>query len=221
MTNTEAMTMMRERFEARNELSSLTSEQAGLASEWAALKEDRARVATMLGKAESAYHDGTIISLVEGTVGPKVANPGTVLAGGDHIADVLYGREYVLAYLPTNRFYETASGQEVVITDGVNRQVGHIQTISAITDQLPAEFQSNFRSVERQQLVRIALDRKSVFPLLSKVEVTSPTTPTNLLIAARATTVEALSVGTHKLAGVAKRAFTAGHRVAIAVMGRL
>jgi multidrug resistance efflux pump len=219
MTNAEAMLTMRERFEARNEFSSLSSERAGLMSEWTALKENRARVTDMLDKTESAYHDGVIASPVDGTVGPKVVNPGTVLAGGDSLADVLYGTEYVLAYLPTNRFYGAEPEQRVVITDGVNRQSGRIQTISAIADQLPPEFQSNLRSVERQQLVRIALDRKSVFPLLSKVQVTSPASPANLLITARAGMVETLGVGADKLANVTRRAVIAARRVAAAAMG--
>jgi multidrug resistance efflux pump len=218
MTNAETMAMTRERFEAHNEASSLTSERAGLVSEWAALKENRGRVSAMLDKAESAYHDGTIVSPVDGTVGPRVINPGTVLGGGERLADVLYGTEYVLAYLPTNRFYGTELGQKVIITDGVNRQAGRIQTISAITDQLPPEFQSNFRSVERQQLVRIALDSKSVFPLLSKVEVTSPASPANVIITTRASIVEALGAGADMLGDVAKRAFAAGHRVLMAAM---
>jgi multidrug resistance efflux pump len=219
MTNAETMAMTRERFEARNEFSSLTSERTGLVSEWAALKENRARVAAMLAKMESAYHDGAIVSPVDGTVGPKVVSPGTVLAGGDRLAEVLYGTEYVLAYLPTNRFYGTEPGQKVVITDGVNRQIGRIQTIYGITDQLPPEFQSNFRSVERQQLVRISLDHKSVFPLLSKVEVTSPASPANVLMTARASILVALGVGAEKLADIANSAFSAGHRVPVAAMG--
>jgi multidrug resistance efflux pump len=220
MTNAETRGMMRELFEARNGFSTLTSERAGLVSEWAALKENRVRVAETLGKIKSAYHDGAIVSSVDGTVGPKVVNPGTVLAGGDRLVDVLYGTEYVLTYLPTNRFYGSAPGQKVVITDGVNRQRGHIQTVSAITDQLPPEFQSSFSSVERRQLVRIALDGKSVFPLLSKVEVTSPASPANVLITARASIVEALGIGANKLADGATSAFTAWHRAPVATMGR-
>jgi hypothetical protein len=146
-----------------------------------------------------------ITSPVEGTVGTRVATPGTVLAPGDHVAEVHHGTKYVLAYLPTNRFYSAAPGQQVVVTDGVNRQIGHLERIQAIADQLPAEFQTTFHSVERKQLARISLDGDSVFPLLSKIKATSPGAPSNLLAAARIAVTDGLTSGANWMASGAQR----------------
>jgi multidrug resistance efflux pump len=185
----------RERYDALREIASLKAEQAGLVSEQALVRGNRDRLALALDKAQRTYDDGTITSPIEGTVGTRVATPGTVLAPGDHVAEVHHGVKYVLAYLPTNRFYAAAPGQEVVVTDGVNRQIGHLERIEAIADQLPAEFQTSFHSVERKQLARISLEGDSVFPLLSKIKATSPEAPSNLLAAARVAVTAGLMSG--------------------------
>jgi hypothetical protein len=49
--------------------------------------------------------------------------------------------------------------------------------MESVTDALPAEFQSNFRSVERQQVMRITFDGEAPFPILAKVKVMSRFSP--------------------------------------------
>jgi hypothetical protein len=123
-----------------------------------------------------------VFSPVEGTVGPKVAAPGTVLRPGEPLAVVYYGPQYVVAYLPTNRLYSARPGDRVVVSDGGTHRWGQIERIEGLADALPAEFQSNFRSLERRQVVRVALpDGAPAFPLLAKINVSDWFAPGNLL----------------------------------------
>jgi multidrug resistance efflux pump len=175
----------RDRYDAAREVAALKAERVTLESERTALKAARGRVGEALAKALDLYRGGTVASPVSGTVGARVVAPGTVMAPGDVIADVNHGEKYVLAYLPTNRVYATRPGQEVVVTDGGNSQVGRIERIEAITDQVPKEFQSTFRGIDRQQVARVAIDNAAMFPLQAKIKVTAPNAPSNLLMALR------------------------------------
>jgi multidrug resistance efflux pump len=174
----------RDRYDAAREVATLKAELASLESERSALKAAKGRAAEALAKALVTYRDGAVTSPVSGTVGAKVVSPGTVMSPGDVIADVNHGEKYVLAYLPTNRFYATKPGQAVVVTDGSNGQVGRIERIEAITDQLPKEFQSTTRGIDRQQVARVAISDAAMFPLQSKIKVTAPSAPSNLLMSA-------------------------------------
>jgi multidrug resistance efflux pump len=175
----------RDRYDAAREVASLKAERAALESERATLRAARGRASDALAKALDTYRDGAVASPVSGTIGARVVAPGTVMAPGDVIADINHGQKYVLAYLPTNRFYSTRPGQAVVVTDGGSRQIGRIERIEAITDQVPKEFQSTFRGIDRQQVARVAIDDAAMFPLLSKIKVTAPDAPSNLLMSAR------------------------------------
>lgn len=165
--------MSRAHYDAARDSADLRAEASALESEKQALKGNLARIATALGNAIQTYSDGAVVASIAGTVGPKVVAAGTVLRPGEAFADIYDGDQYVLAYLPTNRLYPTYVGRSVLITDGVNSEGGKIQRIERITDALPVEFQSSFRSIDRQQLVRVTLDGTSQFPLFSKIKVTS------------------------------------------------
>ena len=184
------------RYEAERDVESLRAEAASLVSERNALEGNLNRISAALDAARTTYRDGAVFSPVDGTVGPKVAAPGTVLPPGEPLAVVYYGPQYVVAYLPTNRLYSARPGDRVIVSDGGTRRRGQIERIEGLADALPAEFQSNFRSLERRQIVRVALDDGApAFPLLAKITVSDWFTPTNLLFQAR----EALAVvlGTH------------------------
>jgi multidrug resistance efflux pump len=171
----------RDAYDAAREVESLRGELASLASESAANKSNLANLAETLARARATYRDGVVSSPVDGTIGARVATPGAVLAHGEVMAEVFHGEKYVLAYLPTNRMYGVASGQKVTVTDGVNSESGHIERIEAITDRAPPEFQSNFRGVDRNQVVRIAFDSPTAFPLMAKITVTGPYGLSNLV----------------------------------------
>jgi multidrug resistance efflux pump len=170
-----------ERYLALREAASLRAEAAGLESERAALEGNLSRLTAALDKADQTYRDGEIVAPADGIVGTKVVSVGTVLSPGDHLAEIHHGETHVIAYFTTNRLYSITPGKEVVITDGVNRQAGHIQRLESIADRVPPEFQSNFRSVDRQQVVRVSMERSKVFPLLAKIKVTDPMAPSNLV----------------------------------------
>jgi hypothetical protein len=91
-----------------------------------------------------------------------------------------------VAYLPTNRLYSARSRDRVIVSDGGTRRRGQIERVEGLADALPAEFQSNFRSLERRQVVRVVLDDGApAFPLLAKITVSNRFAPTNLLFQAR------------------------------------
>jgi multidrug resistance efflux pump len=171
------------RYEAAREAEGLRAEATSLTSERTALESNLNRIATALEAARATYRDGAIFSPVEGTVGPKAAAPGTVLRPGEPVAVVYYGPQYVVAYLPTTRLYSTKPGDHVIVSDGRTHRRGRIERVEGLAEALPAEFQSNFRSLERRQVVRVALDDDGgpAFPLLAKISVSDWYSPTNLL----------------------------------------
>ena len=181
------------RYEAARDVESLRAEAASLVSERSAVEGNLNRIAAALDAARATYHDGAVFSPVDGTVGPKVAAPGTVLLPGEPLAVVYDGPQYVVAYLPTNRLYSASPGDRVIVSDGGTRQRGQIERVEGLADALPAEFQSSFRSLERRQVVRVALDDgAAAFPLLAKITVSNWFAPTNLLFQAREALVTVL-----------------------------
>src|SRR6516165_11878690 len=170
-------------YEAARDVESLRAEAASLVSERSALEGNINRIAAALDAARATYRDGAVFSPVDGTVGPKVAAPGTVLRPGEPLAVVYYGPPYVVAYLPTNRLYSAKPGDHVIVSDGGTCRPGRIERVEGLADALPAEFQSNFRSLERRQVVRVALDEGASvgFPLLAKISVVDWYAPANLV----------------------------------------
>jgi multidrug resistance efflux pump len=193
-TTVRAAEAMRDRYEAEREAASLGAEKASLISERLALNENRARISSALDKAKRTYREGVIVSPVGGIVGARLVSPGTVLSPGNILGEVYHGEKYVLAYLPTNRYYPTEVGQPVVVADGGKREIGQLERIEVITDQTPPEFRSSLRGVDRQQVARISLPDGSLFPLLSKINVTATYAPSNLLANARQVAAASLSI---------------------------
>lgn len=171
----------RDKYDAAREVAALRAEQSALEAEASALRANGARLADALEKAKATYHDGVVTSPVSGVVGPKTVDPGVVLRPGDPIADIYHGRKYVLAYLPTNRLYGVSPGREVVVTDGTNRETGRIERVESFAAQVPPEFQNGLRGVDRQQVARVELANTGALPLLTKIKVTDPRAPSNIL----------------------------------------
>jgi multidrug resistance efflux pump len=171
----------RDTYDAAREVATLRSEQSALESEDAAAKLNLTLMNEALERARESYHDGVVSSPVNGTIGARVTQPGTVISRGEVMAEVYHGVKYVLAYLPTNRMYGIGPGQRVIVTDGVNRESGKVERIEAITDRAPPEFQSSFRGVDRNQVARIAFDKPTQFPLMAKIRVTGPYGLSNIL----------------------------------------
>lgn len=169
------------RYEAAREAVSLRADAISLRSEATAIDGNIERLRVALETATKAYGDGALVAPLTGTVGSRVVSPGTVLKPGEAFAEVYHGASYVIAYIPTSRLYSVSVGQCVVISDGVHRQNGTIERVEGITDAVPPEFQSSFRSVDRQQLIRVKLEGDIGIPLYSKIKVTSMYWPRNLI----------------------------------------
>jgi hypothetical protein len=87
-----------------------------------------------------------------------------------------------VAYLPTGRLYSAKPGDRIIVNDGALHGRGRIERIEGLADALPAEFQSNFRSLERREVVRVGLDQGGpAFPLFAKINVSNWYTPGNLV----------------------------------------
>lgn len=181
------------RYAAEKELSGLQAEDQALRSERTGLTEGLARIETAMKRTQDNYQNGAIYASRDGTIGPGIQSPGTALTSGEVVTDIYYGDNTVKAYLPTDRLYSLDRGDRVFVSDGRTRVAGTVLRIDAIADKLPAEFQSGFRSIERRQIVSIALKGSDDFPLLSKVRVSKPWAPWNVV--ANAAVFAAESVG--------------------------
>jgi multidrug resistance efflux pump len=172
--------MIRELFEARREKVSMEAEASSIKDQIDGVRQSLAEVDHALEQSRQAYSDGAIISSVDGVIGARVPNPGAVYRAGDPLLDILNGAPYVLAYLPTERFFGVSRGERVVVTDGTKSVAGVIERIETVADYLPPEFQSTFQPNEKQQIARVVLDSANIFPMLSKVYVTSSWSPAHV-----------------------------------------
>ncbi len=169
--------IIRELYDARREKVSMEAEAGSIQDQIDGLRRSLTEIDRALEQSRQAYADGAIISDVDGVIGARVPNPGSVYRAGDPLLDILNGAPYVLAYLPTERLFGVSRGQRVVVTDGTKSVGGVIERIDTVADYLPPEFQSTFQPNEKQQVARVLLDGANPFPMLSKVYVTSSWSP--------------------------------------------
>ncbi|MGL4813221.1 MAG: HlyD family secretion protein, partial [Beijerinckiaceae bacterium] len=181
-TNTRVSEATRELFEAEKDEAQIGSEEFSLRDEMRAATASRKELEMLLASIRRLFNEGNILAPVDGTVGPKVINIGQVLKPGDPALEIYRGDAYVIGYMPTSRLYSIGVGDTVVVTDGTMRTRGTIERIEAMAEAVPPEFQSSFRSVDRQQVMRIAVndDDASRFPITGKVRVVGVFTPTNV-----------------------------------------
>jgi multidrug resistance efflux pump len=175
----------REVFDSEREETMIDAEHNALSGEIVGVRKSRAEMERLLGEVRRAFNDGRIVAGIGGTVGARVVLPGSVVSRGQAIAEIYHGETHVKAFMPNGRFYGIDVGDRVVVTDGVTRRMGVIARVEGVSDQLPQEFQSNFRSVERQQLMRIELDGQAPFAVPSKVRVLGRFTPNSVFALAK------------------------------------
>jgi multidrug resistance efflux pump len=168
---------IREFYESEREEAQAIAESRTLADELKQVAASKVELEKIITALKDSYNEGRLVSEVEGRVGSRVPSRGMVTKRGDAIVDVFHGETHVIAYVPNSRFYGIDAGDRVVVTDGINRRIGSVQRMESVTDALPAEFQSNFRSIERQQVMRIAFEGEAPFPILAKVKVMSRFSP--------------------------------------------
>jgi multidrug resistance efflux pump len=171
----------REVFEAEREEAKLIAEEATLSDELRTAGASREELQNVLATMRLNYNDGKILAAASGTVGPKVVSPGSVLKPGEAALDIYRGRPYVVTYLPTSRIFSVEAGDMVVVTDGKKRAIGIVQRIETLAEAAPPEFQSAFRSVDRQQVARVEFDLEGPpFPIYAKVKVAGRISVTNV-----------------------------------------
>jgi multidrug resistance efflux pump len=168
---------IREFYESEREEAQAIAESRTLADELKQVTASKAELEKIIVALKASYNEGALVSEVSGRVGSRVPSRGMVTKRGDAIVDVFHGETHVVAYVPNSRIYGIDAGDRVVVTDGINRRIGIVQRMESVTDALPAEFQSNFRSVERQQVMRIVFEGEAPFPILAKVKVMSRFSP--------------------------------------------
>jgi multidrug resistance efflux pump len=176
---------VREFYEAEREEAQVNAENRTLAGERGQVEASLKELDKLIGSLKASYNDGILLAQIDGRVGSRVPSRGQVLKRGDAIVDLFHGETHVIAYVPNNRLYSVEPGEVVVVTDGITRRHGRVQRVETVTDSLPAEFQSQFRTIERQQVMRIAFEGEPPFPILAKVKVMSRMSPYALAAMAR------------------------------------
>lgn len=136
-----------------------------LQAETVAIRQQLERLAPAIDKAESAleelqrlYGKGELVSPIDGIVGRRNVEAGAVIAPGEVVAEVYGTGSYVLAYMPTGTLYSVKAGESVTIEWGVRKTRGRIAAIEPLAMALPKEFQTAFKPVARNQLLRIDFD---------------------------------------------------------------
>lgn len=180
-TNARASEATRELFEAERDEAQLKAEDFSLRDEMQAATASRQELQNLLASIRRMFNEGGIIASVDGIVGPKVGNVGQILKPGDPALEIYKGDAFIVGYMPTSRLYSINVGDVVIVTDGTMRSKGHVVRIESLAEAVPPEFQSSFRSVERQQVMRIEIDASAPrFPVHGKVRVVGVFTPTNV-----------------------------------------
>ncbi|MEO0496889.1 MAG: HlyD family efflux transporter periplasmic adaptor subunit [Pseudomonadota bacterium] len=158
-------------YATQRDVTQLESEVTAAQGELDNLTAARETLENAIAQLTQAYNDGVIRAPVDGIVGARVPSNGEVFGGGETIMEVLSGRSYVLAYVPTSRFYSVEEGQPVVVSDGYQKAIGRIAKMGRVTDALPSEFQGAFATTERLQIMTIEFDHEVPFVLKAKVKV--------------------------------------------------
>ncbi len=158
-------------YEAASRLAGLHAEASLLANELPLLTRGRERADSTLRQLEAFYDRGLIRAARDGTTGTRVPAPGQVAKIGDELLQIYGDQTSVLAYLPDTYLFTLSTGDRVELIGGQDRAEGIIESLLAVTDALPPEFQSTFRPRDRSRLMRIRLIEGSGFALSQKVHV--------------------------------------------------
>ena len=201
-TNARVSEATRELFESEKDEAQLNAEEFSLRDEMQAATSSRRELQQLLESIRRMFNEGALLATADGTVGPKVANVGQILKPGDPALEIYKGESYIVGYMPTSRLYSVDVGDSVVVTDGTMRTRGRVVRIESMAEAIPPEFQSSFRSVERQQVMRIEIDERAPrFPIYGKVRVAGMFTPTNVTSILKSA-VAGVATSVLRLAGV-------------------
>ena len=159
-------------------------ESGALQAETDAIRQQLTRLAPAIDKAEAAlanldhlYGSGDVLAPIDGIVGRRNVEAGAVITPGEVLLEIYGNGSYVLAYMPTGTLYSVEAGDRVIVEWGVRSASGHITAIEPVAMALPKEFQTAFKPVARNQLLRIEFDdrtdRDNLPPLFAKVDIHS------------------------------------------------
>ncbi len=143
-------------------------------AEFAKLRDSAARAAEALKTLESLYRDGVVAAPESGLVGTVRVARGEGVKEGQRLAEIFHGPRFVLAYVPVGALYGVAPDDEVVLRFGFRTLEGRIESRLPVAYRLPDEFQRQFQTLERRQLIRVGITDDAVPPLFTEVEVTRP-----------------------------------------------
>ncbi len=157
-------------------------ESGALQAETEAIEQQLTRLAPAIDKADAAlanlnglYGSGDVMAPIDGIVGRRNVEAGAVITPGDVLLEIYGSPAYVLAYMPTGTLYRVKPGDRVVVEWGVRSVSARIAAIEPVAMALPKEFQTAFKPVARNQLLRIEFDeaseRDALPPLFAKVDI--------------------------------------------------
>lgn len=170
-------------YRSRVETETLEAERTALGSEAQALRQRMDEASDALNKLEKLYAGGELRSPIAGVVGRLYVSPGAVVRLGDPLMDVYEDARFVLAYVPAGAIYEVLPGDPVSIRYGLAEWRGTVERVEPVASQLPKEFQSSFKPVDRARVLRIAMENgDSLPPLFSKITVKADDWPPSWMV---------------------------------------
>ncbi|WP_319567314.1 HlyD family secretion protein [Cohaesibacter marisflavi] len=166
--------ILKSSFDASSHLVQLTVDLDMLSGQIGSLEAAREDAAVALEKLKAHYSDGKITASVSGTIGTEVPSPGAVYRTGDPMLSIYAGEAYILMYLPRRYLFSIEPGMAVDVSNGRTNVAGVIDSILPLSDALPKEFQNSFKPMQRNQLARIKLQDRAIFPVYEKVRISRP-----------------------------------------------
>jgi len=123
------------------------------------------------------YNNGVELAPASGVIASLNTFPGQVLQKSETAMRLFDGEHYVLAYFDQRSWVSIQVGNRVVMDlPGNDILTGRITKILPISERLPEEFQPRFKSIERQQLVKIEADPEVLnkVPIMTTVKLYRP-----------------------------------------------
>jgi multidrug resistance efflux pump len=161
-------------YDAAKQLAELDSEALLVDRELMKFAISADRLRTALDNLESLYEGGIVRARRGGIIGTVSVAQGQGVKEGQRIAEIYHGDNYVLAYVPVGALYDVVPGDAVVVRYGFQTLRGRIDRLLPLAYRLPREFQRAFRTVDREQLVRINMEGDRPPPLFTEVTITWP-----------------------------------------------
>ena len=129
-------------------------------------------IAKQLENIRRDYNDGRIITPASGVMSSRVAKDGETLVTGSAIAEIFDSDDIHIEWrIPSWRWIEPQSGDQVFIRSGVQTILGHIETIAPLSIDFASPARSVMQGVEHGQIARVTGPGLEKLPLNSYVSV--------------------------------------------------